>query len=199
KIRQLHDSQLAGIFGRTILNRAYDYAEAIESVEVQPGRAEAEIYGTELYEVTLEHRAGDVFGDCSCPYDDGACKHLAALLMHLRDNGGEALEQSMPSKFWKKPCLRASNQRPSLTSGFRASQKKANCLSGASSWNRDADKAATLCDGPIGMCKKQPLPRACILQRNSCRRSRKYLKRCSKGLMWRLTPNTSKTANGSTR
>jgi len=60
---------------------------------MQPGQVEAEVYGSEPYQVVLEHRAGDVFGDCSCPYD-GRCKHLAALLMHLRDNEEEEdLEQ----------------------------------------------------------------------------------------------------------
>ncbi len=93
KISRLHDGQLAEIFGRTILNRAYDYLEAIESVDIRPGRVEAEIYGSEPYEVVLEYRAGDVFGDCSCPYE-GACKHLAALFMHLRDyEDEEDLEQ----------------------------------------------------------------------------------------------------------
>lgn len=85
KIRRLTDSNLAGIFGHTILNRAYDYLDAIESLDIQPGRAEAEILGSEPYEVTIDHRGGSVFGGCSCPYDGGVCKHLAALLMHLRD------------------------------------------------------------------------------------------------------------------
>jgi hypothetical protein len=89
KIGRLHDGQLAEIFGRTILNRAYDYLEAIESVYLQPRQAEAKIYGSEPYEVVLEHRAGDVFGDCSCPYES-RCKHLAALLMHLRDHEDES-------------------------------------------------------------------------------------------------------------
>lgn len=96
KISGLHDGQLAEIFGRTILNRAFDYIEAIESVAIQPARVEAEVYGSEPYEVVLEYRSGDIFGDCSCPYE-AACKHLAALLMHLRDNEEEEnLEQINP-------------------------------------------------------------------------------------------------------
>lgn len=84
RIRSLDDGALSEIFGRTILGRAYSYKDAIEELDIQPGRITAEVYGTEPYEVEIEYRAGDVFGDCSCPYE-AACKHLAALLMYLRD------------------------------------------------------------------------------------------------------------------
>ncbi len=84
-ISQLHDGDLAQIFGRTILNRAYDYVENVDALELQPGVATAEVDGSELYELTIEHRLGAVYGECSCPYE-AACKHLAALLMHLRDH-----------------------------------------------------------------------------------------------------------------
>lgn len=88
-LRGLHDGHLAEIFGRTILGRAYDYTNAIESLEISPGSAEAEIYGTEPYETSIECRLGVVFGSCSCPYDS-ACKHLAALLLYLRDEAEPA-------------------------------------------------------------------------------------------------------------
>ncbi len=88
-LHQLHDGDLANIFGRKILDRGYDYLEAIESLQIQPGTVVAEVYGTEPYELILEHRSGDVYGTCSCPYE-GACKHLAALLMHLRDEVDKA-------------------------------------------------------------------------------------------------------------
>lgn len=87
-LSDLHDGRLADIFGRTILGRAYDYRDAIESLRIAPGVAEAEIYGTEPCEVVIEYRLGDVYGDCSCPYE-APCKHLAALFMYLRDEADE--------------------------------------------------------------------------------------------------------------
>ncbi|GEM_PF-1287200 len=98
KIRQLHDGDLVGIFGRTILNRAYDYLDAVESVDIRPGRVEAEVQGTETYEISLEHQSGDMYGHCSCPYDGGACKHLAALLMYLRDEEQNLEQINLPAK-----------------------------------------------------------------------------------------------------
>lgn len=86
-IQNLSDARLYAIFGPVILQRSYDYIDQIEDVDFTPGLAQTLIYGTEEYEVEIKHEANTarLYGDCSCPYDGGACKHLAAFLQYLRE------------------------------------------------------------------------------------------------------------------
>ena len=74
------------IFGPVILQRSHDYIDQIEDVDYAPGLAQTLIYGSEEYVVDIKHEANTarLNGDCSCPYDGGACKHLAAFLQYLR-------------------------------------------------------------------------------------------------------------------
>jgi len=62
---------------------------AIESLEeIEPGKWEARVHGTELYQVQLEVKEGVVDKVyCSCPYSysyGGICKHLVAMIYLLR-------------------------------------------------------------------------------------------------------------------
>lgn len=86
-IQNLSDARLYAIFGPVILQRSHDYIDQIEDVDFTPGLAQTLIYGTEEYEVEIKHEANTarLYGDCSCPYDGGACKHLAAFLQYLRE------------------------------------------------------------------------------------------------------------------
>ena len=86
-IQNLSDARLYAIFGPAILQRSHDYVDEIEEVDYAPGLAQTLIYGSAEYEVEIKHEAstGRLYGDCSCPYDGGACKHLAAFLQYLRE------------------------------------------------------------------------------------------------------------------
>lgn len=88
-IQNLSDARMYAIFGPVILQRSHDYIDQIEDVDYMPGRAQTLIYGSEEYEVEIKHEASTarLYGDCSCPYEDGACKHLAAFLQYLREAG----------------------------------------------------------------------------------------------------------------
>ncbi|WP_373553793.1 SWIM zinc finger domain-containing protein [Haliscomenobacter sp.] len=86
-IQNLSDARLYAIFGPVILQRSHDYIDQIEDVDYAPGVAQTLIYGSDEYEVEIKHEASTarLYGDCSCPYDGGACKHLAAFLQYLRE------------------------------------------------------------------------------------------------------------------
>lgn len=86
-IQNLSDARLYAIFGPVILQRSHDYVDQIEDVDYTPGSAQTLIYGSDEYEVEIKHEANTarLYGDCSCPYDGGACKHLAAFLQYLRE------------------------------------------------------------------------------------------------------------------
>ncbi|MDX2070292.1 MAG: hypothetical protein SFV55_17825 [Haliscomenobacter sp.] len=86
-IQNLSDARMYAIFGPVILQRSHDYIDQIEDVDYAPGLAQTLIYGSEEYEVDIKHEANTarLYGDCSCPYDGGACKHLAAFLQYLRE------------------------------------------------------------------------------------------------------------------
>jgi hypothetical protein len=92
-IQNLSDARLYAIFGPVILQRSHDYVDEIEEVDYAPGLAQTLIYGSDEYEVEIKHEAstGRLYGDCSCPYDGGACKHIAAFLQYLR--GAEDLDE----------------------------------------------------------------------------------------------------------
>lgn len=84
-IRKMDSRILKDIFGSTIMSRSYAYIGEIESVEISPGFAETTIIGTEAYDVVIKISGGNLYGECSCPYN-GCCKHLAAFIQHLRDS-----------------------------------------------------------------------------------------------------------------
>ncbi|MFM8361593.1 MAG: SWIM zinc finger domain-containing protein [Haliscomenobacter sp.] len=89
-IEGLKDDRIIELFSRPVLHRAHRNAERFDLIDIQKGRVEAEIAGTPRYEQELEFRDSQVFGRCSCPFGDH-CKHIAALLIRLRQMGAEAL------------------------------------------------------------------------------------------------------------
>ncbi len=83
-IRAITNAEINRVFGADIVQRSKEYADDIEQVFYASGKAQTAIFGTRPYDVVLETRTGQLVGRCSCPYG-GACKHLAALVRHLRD------------------------------------------------------------------------------------------------------------------
>ncbi|WP_238567692.1 SWIM zinc finger family protein [Bifidobacterium stellenboschense] len=76
------------------LEYAYDYVDERRIhllEEVSAGLFHAEVDGAERYDVDIRLRDdGIVFASCTCPYDyDGYCKHVGAVLLKLRDCGGQ--------------------------------------------------------------------------------------------------------------
>ncbi len=83
---------------RTILARGRSYFEsdAILSLEQRSaGEYEAEVEGTDFYEVHVSILKRYVVAEsCDCPYDDGICKHVVAVLYAIR----EELEEDAPTQ-----------------------------------------------------------------------------------------------------
>ena len=76
------------LFEPRILQRGYDYylTGAVKSLNTRENRVEAEVLGSELYEVEAEFDGGRIsHWHCNCPYAAGGtpCKHLAAVLYAL--------------------------------------------------------------------------------------------------------------------
>ena len=75
-----------------IVDRGLDYYEDGQIVEVEQfekGVFNAVVWGSERYSVTvkLDVHLNITDHSCSCPYDwDDCCKHLVAVLFHLRDH-----------------------------------------------------------------------------------------------------------------
>ncbi|MGN0587477.1 MAG: SWIM zinc finger domain-containing protein [Oscillospiraceae bacterium] len=79
-------------FDDKVLTRGYAYYKdgAILSVEPSEDNEDeylAEVEGSEIYNVCIEVTpSGEIaFAACDCPYDYGYCKHIAAVLYHIRD------------------------------------------------------------------------------------------------------------------
>ncbi|MCY9692280.1 SWIM zinc finger family protein [Paenibacillus alginolyticus] len=87
-----------------ILERGERYREnghILSIKEVGPGLYRAEVEGNELYdvEVHLGSRGEVVYTECDCPYDMGAiCKHVAAVLLEIRDELSHIETATDPSK-----------------------------------------------------------------------------------------------------
>lgn len=73
------------LFERHILERGYEYycENAVEGLDISSGLIQADVIGTEEYEVAITLEDGKVMDMyCSCPYasDERNCKHMAAVL-----------------------------------------------------------------------------------------------------------------------
>jgi len=67
-----------------ILQRGYKYytnKHVISLEENEPGVWDAVVSGNEDYEVTVEIKNGELkYWECDCPYENGICKHVAAVI-----------------------------------------------------------------------------------------------------------------------
>jgi hypothetical protein len=80
------DKQISG----TILQRGKDYFKSgavLEIEEIEKGLWQAEVEGTENYEVSIKIKNSNNVEKCfcSCPYDDAICKHVIAVLYGIRE------------------------------------------------------------------------------------------------------------------
>ena len=83
---QNFDNQISG----SILDRGKQYYKAgaiLEIEETNDGLWHAEVEGSEFYSVEIQIHKNNTIGECSCdcPYDDGICKHVLAVLYAIRE------------------------------------------------------------------------------------------------------------------
>ena len=90
KLNELKETGLESLFEDGIFEQGYDYYinNQIESVQFQTGQVIARILGIKLYETSIVQEEGQVSSSCDCP-TNGACKHLAALMIHLSSDATE--------------------------------------------------------------------------------------------------------------
>jgi superfamily II DNA or RNA helicase len=89
----LNDRALRRLLGARAYLRGYDYVRrhAVEDIVVEDGGARGHVRGTESepYRVTLQLTPSGFSSSCTCPAyassNGGHCKHVAALLIALRD------------------------------------------------------------------------------------------------------------------
>ena len=76
----------------TILERGWDYYHKgyVLKTDLTDGiHLQAQVYGTQKYEVSL-HLENFSRSTCNCPFDDGLCKHIAAVFFHTYSVHGRA-------------------------------------------------------------------------------------------------------------
>ncbi|MCW5817363.1 MAG: SWIM zinc finger family protein, partial [Labilithrix sp.] len=91
-LSQLNDRALRRLLGARAFLRGYDYVRrnAVEDVEMEELSATGHVRGTEPdpYAVKLQVTPSGFSSECTCPAFgkiNGHCKHVAALLIALRD------------------------------------------------------------------------------------------------------------------
>ena len=91
-LSQLNDRALRRLLGARAFLRGYDYVrrQAVTDVQMEELSATGLVRGTdpEPYRVKLQVNPTGFSSDCSCPAFpkiNGHCKHVAALLIALRD------------------------------------------------------------------------------------------------------------------
>jgi superfamily II DNA or RNA helicase len=93
QLSTLNDRALRRLLGARAYLRGYDYVRrhAVENVVIEEAGARGSVRGTEAepYKVTLQVTPGGFSSSCTCPAfassNGGHCKHVAALLIALRD------------------------------------------------------------------------------------------------------------------
>jgi superfamily II DNA or RNA helicase len=100
----LNDRALRRLLGARAYLRGYDYVRrhAVEDIVVDGGGARGHVRGTEAdpYKVTLQLGPHGFTSTCSCPAfatsNGGHCKHVAALLIALRDQARGSMPRPAP-------------------------------------------------------------------------------------------------------
>ncbi len=109
-ISALNDRTLRRLLGARAFLRGYDYVRrhAVNDLTVEEASAHGRVKGTEVepYRVSLRITPGGFASECSCPpfsTINGHCKHVAAVLIALRDQsrgdgggGGDAADGDEP-------------------------------------------------------------------------------------------------------
>ncbi len=91
-ISTLNDRALRRLLGARAFLRGYDYVRrhAVDNVVIEEGAARGDVRGTdsEPYHVTIQLAPTGISSSCTCPAFskiNGHCKHVAALLIAVRD------------------------------------------------------------------------------------------------------------------
>lgn len=82
------------LFHPRILARGEELVDSGDVVDLQVSGSmiQADVQGTELYEVEIEFRDGEIWNmSCTCPYAEKGlnCKHMAAALIYADDNSNK--------------------------------------------------------------------------------------------------------------
>lgn len=91
----LTERDLRALVYRGIFERGRDYFEdgAVRHLHRVGSRVEAEVWGHELYRTTLSLEP-PFASSCTCPYEDGVCKHVVAVgLAWLHGHTGDRTEE----------------------------------------------------------------------------------------------------------
>jgi len=104
-------SQFLQLTDKAIYDRGRSYfmdGHVISFEEVQPGKYEAVVEGTEDYLVNLTVINGNLEDcSCTCPYDYGSvCKHIVAAVMYLQKEEPGLQESPKSKKTGKKPAAK---------------------------------------------------------------------------------------------
>ena len=70
-----------------------DLVQFIENLDEHRNTINATVAGTDNYSVSVYLEEGVVYGACTCPYYD-VCKHLVAILLHLKREGSSPLNKT---------------------------------------------------------------------------------------------------------
>lgn len=79
-LNELKEFQLDSYFSTQILGRSYDYIPMVTSIKTTKNQNTYKLIGSQVYNVKLEKMGGEIFGQCSCPYNQ-TCKHIAAVIL----------------------------------------------------------------------------------------------------------------------
>ncbi|MCL5027984.1 MAG: SWIM zinc finger family protein [Bacteroidetes bacterium] len=89
-----------------ILHRGYQYytnRQVVSLEENEPGLWDAVVSGNEDYNVTVEIENGELkYWDCDCPYEDGICKHVAAVVYAIPEIKEPEIEATNKNEKRKK-------------------------------------------------------------------------------------------------
>lgn len=100
------------LFSDRILERAAGYCndESIDMLAIHPKLIKARVYGTYPYTLEIKFEDDEITGMyCSCPYDYGHCKHLAAVLMYYLEYEGD-----FPDEVYERGEILQENKPPAL-------------------------------------------------------------------------------------
>jgi len=84
-IAQLKEFQLDSIFGQSVLAKSYLLLDQIQKSTLSGQRIDGIVLGSKPYDFQLLLKDQTITSSCSCPFDNGPCKHIAAVILHEMD------------------------------------------------------------------------------------------------------------------
>ena len=102
------------LFSDRILERAYGYCndESIDLLAIHPELIKARVYGSYPYTLEIKFKDDEITDMyCSCPYEFGHCKHLAAVLMYYLEH-----DEDFPDEVYERGEILVEHKPPALKS-----------------------------------------------------------------------------------